>query len=152
MNNLYLNLAAREFRFLMPLEQVLGVMSQPRLLVDERRVPGLIGVMRWGGQGEFIPVLDLGLLLNQDLCRDSLGTRVIVLRVAPSANSSLLIGLQAEGVICLSKSSNTAATHSGDSRRVVTEAGDTLKVIELERLLGPSGCEALAREFANGNS
>jgi chemotaxis signal transduction protein len=152
MNNLYLNLAAREFRFLMPLEQVLGVMSQPRLFADERRVPGLIGVMRWGGQEDFIPVLDLGLLLNQEPCRDSLGTRVIVLRVAPTANRSLLVGLQAEGVISLAKSSNTAATHSGDSRRVVTEAGDTLKILEFERLLGQSGCEALAREFVDGNS
>ena len=66
------------------------------------------GLIRY--RGRMLPALDLSQLISEVRCRDRLGTRTIIVRLAIPASDPALLGLVAEDVVGIATAAPTAAT------------------------------------------
>lgn len=150
---LFLNLESFDVRFVVPVMDVDCVLSDAPIAPIHGPQPELLGVTKLSGSGGTIPVLDLGILTRNERCRDSLGTRIVVIRVMLSGDataSPIRIGLRAEGVIGLSNDLLRAHQHGDATEILFDEAGQLFSRLRISSLLSDCVQRFLLQEFSNG--
>ena len=82
--------------YAIPVGQVIEVVPRVQLRSVPHAPPCLLGLLHY--RGAAVPVVDLGLLLGGDACRDRLDTRILLVRTTKRGGEDDRLGLVAERV------------------------------------------------------